>query len=337
MTIIKDSEIEFAGLILVLRQTKSATGSTPLNDWLLDFTPESAWIPLSKNQGVTKIFIALSQPQIYAQLMQAICLQISKQRIVKWEESFYEVTGVEVNSFALNVLQITIHVSENLPFTLGRAIHALCFHWLGLADPSLAERLHGKEIFPITLAMKPGKSWQQMYLRVSLLQKELLAPLLMGLSQELGKEITITGVPCRLSKSVEILQSNSFEALAQISGQKQIGLEFLSPTSFKQSQVIQPFPLPGLVFNGLWRRWNAFAPAQLQFPQVDWQGMTSAYELKTKALKMKGGAEIGATGWVRYEFPDGEAQIATTLAHFATFAGVGRKTAMGMGQVKVMR
>ncbi len=41
-------------------------------------------------------------------------------------------------------------------------------------------------------------------------------------------------------------------------------------------------------------------------------------------------------GWVRYRFPDPEqARIATILSHFAFFSGVGRKTALGMGQAMV--
>ena len=154
--------------------------------------------------------------------------------------------------------------------------------------------------------------------------------------QDIGGEITLTGIPCRLGKWVEILQTNSFEALSQVSPQKLIELQFLSPTSFKQSQVIQPFPLPELVFGSLLRRWNAFAPVELQFPVIEWKGVTSAYELKTYAHKMKGGAEIGTQGWVRYEFPPEQAAIATVLAHFADWAGVGRKTAMGMGQTRLL-
>ncbi len=85
------------------------------------------------------------------------------------------------------------------------------------------------------------------------------------------------------------------------------------------------------------RRWNTFAPPELQFPEVEWNGLVSAYDLKTHALKMEGGAEIGAQGWVKYRFLDSQqARIATILAHFATFAGVGRKTAMGMGQVRLV-
>lgn len=48
---------------------------------------------------------------------------------------------------------------------------------------------------------------------------------------------------------------------------------------------------------------------------------------------MKVGAEIGNCGWVRYEFPE-KAAIATVLAHEACFAGIGRKTAMKMGQAR---
>jgi CRISPR-associated endoribonuclease Cas6 len=65
--------------------------------------------------------------------------------------------------------------------------------------------------------------------------------------------------------------------------------------------------------------------------------LVAAYELKTHALKMEGGSEIGAQGWIRYHFPISEqAKLATILAHFAFFSGVGRKTSMGMGQTKLV-
>lgn len=334
MTYTKDSEPGIAGLSVVLRST-ARVQSTPLTDWL-PFEQTPAWIPLAKSEGVAKVMAALSQPGFYPALMQAICQQIGQNTAVEWQGMIYDLTGVEVDSHALHLLQLPISAAEPLPLTLGRAIHAQCFHWLAAADSALAERLHQKDNFPITLAIKPGSSRQQMYLRIGLLQKELLAPLLWGLSQDIGGEITLTGIPCRLGKWVDILQTSSFEALSQVPTQKVIELQFLSPTSFKQAQGIQPFPLPELVFGSLLRRWNAFAPVELQFPVVEWKGFTAAYELKTHAFKMKGGAEIGSCGWVRYEFPASQAAIATVLAHFACFAGVGRKTAMGMGQAKLL-
>ncbi len=335
MTYTNGSELEIAGVYLVL-QTVNTTPSTSLLDWLPACEYSLAFIPLTNTQGVTKIFVALPKPELYPQLMQVILAQIAKDRIVEWLGKSYIITGVEINNDSLHILQIALQGDEIKSEGLNRAIHALCFHWLALADTDLAEKLHGKENLPIALTFKPPKSKQQLYLRIGVLQKDILAPLLWGLSRELGEDITLADVPYRVGKAVEIIKSFNFEDLLKIPPQQEIGLQFISPTSFKQSQIIQPFPLPELVFNSLLRRWNAFAPNTLKLPTVEWQGMTAACEIKTKTLKIKANNEIGSIGWVRYRFPVEQAQIAATLAHFAEFAGVGRKTAMGMGQVRLI-
>ena len=335
MTSTNENELKIAGLSVVLQPTVRMN-TTPLKNWLSELASPPAWIPLARQNGVNKVMAVLSNPD-YTAIMQQLFQQISYRTAVEWQGKQYEITGVEVDNNELHVLEIPIFPSAPLPPTLGRAIHAQCFYWLANADPTLAERLHQTDSFPITLTIKPGPSPTQLYLRIGLLQRELLAPLLWGMSQDIGGEVTFTGIPCRLGNWIEIRRSSSFETLSQVPTQNIIDLEFLSPTSFKQSQNIQPFPLPELVFSSLLRRWNTFAPLELQLPVIEWQGWTSAYELKTLALKMKGGAEIGTKGWVRYEFPDSEqAKIATTLAHFAGFAGVGRKTAMGMGQTRIL-
>lgn len=336
MTYTQDSESGIAGLSVVLRSSHAPRKLQPLQGWLAEFEPAPTWIPLNRNNGVTRIMAVLPQPQPYPDLMQTICRQIGSSTAVEWQGRPYNLTGVEVDAHSLHTLQVSITAAEQLPPTLGRAIHALCLRWLTFADADLATRLHQAHPLPLTLAMR-SISAKQLFLRIGILQKELLAPLLWGLSQDLGSETTLTEVPCRIGKGVEILHTSSYETLVQLPPQRSVDLQFLTPTSFKQGQTIQPFPLPDLVFGGLLRRWNAFAPVDLQLPDQEWQGVTAAYDLKTYALRMKGGAEIGAQGWARYEFKSQEqAQIATTLAHFASFAGVGRKTGMGMGQTRLM-
>jgi CRISPR-associated endoribonuclease Cas6 len=335
MTFIKDTEAVIAGLSLVLKSTADAITPTPLISWLPPIQPLPVWIPLNVTDGVTRIMPVLPEPILYPNLVQSICQGIGQDTLVEWGQKPYELTGVEVDSNALHIIQVSISATKPLPATLGRAIHALCFQWLAAADPMLAEHLHQENSMPITLAIQYCSS-QKMQLRITLLKRELLAPLLWGLSANLGGEIMLADIPCWLGKWIDIPQASSFEKLVQMPAQRVIELQFLSPTSFKQSRAVQPFPLPELVFNGLLRRWNRFAPEKLQFSEVEWSGLVSAYELKTYALKMAGGAEIGAEGWVKYRFSDVEqARIATVLAHFACFAGVGRKTAMGMGQVRL--
>lgn len=323
----------FAGISIILRPTETSSPPISLSEWLGDTAP--IWIPLRKIDGVTKIMPVLPEAMLYDNLMRSLLGQIAENSLVQWREKSYEIGGVEVNSDSLHTIQVSITTVQPLPPTLARAIHALCLRWFNNTSPELAERLHKQENLPMALGLKYC-SPKKMLLNISLLQKELLAPLLWGMSADLGGEIVLAGIPCRLSNWVEIIQGTSFEKLVQIPTQNFIELAFLTPTSFKQGKNIQPFPLPELVFNSLWRRWNIFAPEKLQFPPIEWNGVVSAYELKTYAMKMEGGAEIGAEGTIRYRFTDSEqAKIATILAQFACFAGIGRKTAMGMGQVAI--
>lgn len=335
MTSTTEINSQIAGLSVVL-QPSNKTNTTPLNSWLLDLKTAPNWIPLAKHNGINKVLAVLPNCEKYPELLQHIFKHISYGTVLEWEGKSFELTGVEIDNHDLHALEIAVFASDILPHTLGRAIHAQCFQWLANASPDLAEELHSQAIFPITLSTKPSPSRNQIYIRIGILKRQLLAPLLWGMSRNIGCDITLTGIPCRLGKWIDIKHSASYESLMQVTPQKMITLEFLSPTSFKQGQKIQPFPLPELVFSSLLRRWNHLAPEAYQLPQIEWDGFICAYDLKTVALKMKSDPEIGGKGWVRYQFSDPQqAQIATTLAHFAGFAGVGRKTTMGMGQTRI--
>ncbi len=334
MTFTKDIETTFASMNLIMRPEAKSTNFVSLESWVSDTQFAPVWIPLQIVNGITKIMPVLPDCRLYPQLMQSIYQRILSQEIIlDWQNQPYQLTGVEVDANALHIMLISIFPTAPLPATLGRAIHAQCFQWFANADPILAENLHQENSLPITIAMQ-YISPQKMLLRITLLKRELLAPLLWGLSRNLGNEIILAGISCQVGKCINILESTSFEKLAEIPSQNIIELQFLSPTSFKQKQNVQPFPLPELVFGNLLRRWNTFAPAKLQFSHIEWSGLISAFELKTHALKMEAGAEIGSKGWVKYRFLDPEqARISTILSNFAIFAGVGRKTGMGMGQI----
>ena len=248
------------------------------------------------------------------------------------------------------VVELAAADRGNIPFTLSRALHGLVMNWLNLGNPQIADSIHASQESPLSLSGLLGnrrsrgtQAGDNFYFRVGLLDGSLMEPLLVGIEKwgtqplilgqfafALRSIYTLPGTH-RLAGSADYrLLANTPQTLADIE------LNFLSPTSFKQSRGIQPFPLPELVFGSLLRRWNAFAPEELNFPAVEWEGLVSAYELKTYALKMEAELEIGAQGWVRYRFSNPEqAKLATVLAHFAFFSGVGRKTSMGMGQTQL--
>lgn len=256
-------------------------------------------------------------------------------------------------SFNLYAIAIKLGAIDRgyLPSTLGRAIHAQVLKWLQIGNPTVSKFVHESQESPISLSGLIGHRRQsgiqagdEFYFRICLLNGSLIEPLLLGIERSENEPINLGNFTFAIKQVYSLpgthpwVDSTTYEMLAKLPNfSDDITLEFFSPTSFKQEQNIQPFPLPELVFFSLQRRWNFFAPESLKFEAIPWRVLVSAYQLETHALKMETYSEIGAKGWVKYRFLNPEqARIATILAHFAFFAGVGRKTSMGMGQTKLI-
>ncbi|MGB3535824.1 MAG: CRISPR-associated endoribonuclease Cas6 [Microcoleaceae cyanobacterium] len=256
-----------------------------------------------------------------------------------------------LNSKTLHSWVIELGAAEKgkVPATLSRAIHAQVMNWLNLSSPIIADTIHNMQASPFSLSGLMGsrrkggtQPGDRFLIRISLLDDTLVQPLLNGIEKWGNKPIILGKFPFVLRQvytlpgTHRLAGSTSYEVLSKtaVLGNS-LTLEFLSPTSFKQTDGIQTFLLPELVFSSLWRRWNQFSPERLQLLKQEWQGKVSAYELKTQALKMEGGGEIGAQGWVKYCFKDPQQmKMAIILAQFAFFSGIGRKTSMGMGQAR---
>ena len=322
-----------AGVRVVLKPAINSNSSIHLSDWLSEFDLSPIWIRLTPKQGVSKAVPVLLETKKYPLLLKSICQQLGNQTIIEQGGKHYEISGIEVDSDDLYDIRLSLKAESAFPKSINRAVHALFFQWIANADSQLAETLHNSDNLPLTISSRLFRA-NRLEIRITLLTRQLLCPLLWGVNQDLGKKIEIDKIPCLLNEQINLFDSVNYKKLFNVTPESIINFRFHFPTSFKQNNCIQPFPLPELVFSNLLRRWNSFAPAEYQFPQIDWQGMTAAYDLKTQVIK-KEVAEIGSVGWVKYEFKDIEqARIATTLAHFANYSGIGRKTALGMGRVQ---
>jgi CRISPR-associated endoribonuclease Cas6 len=260
-------------------------------------------------------------------------------------------TQLNQNQLQSIVIELGIGKKGTPPATLNRAIHSCVLNWLNLADSQLAQNVHEANISPLCLSGLIGNRRQPYSLegdyflfRIGILDQTLIKPLLRGIESQENQKLILAKFPFILRQVYNLPHSHTlakltdYYSLAMYSHpSNEIKLHFLSPTSFKQKQGIQTFPLPELVFNSLLNKWNHFAPEDLHFPSMEWTALVSAFEIKTHALKLEGGAEIGCQGWVKYRFKnEEEARIASILANFAFYAGIGRKTSMGMGQCKLM-
>jgi CRISPR-associated endoribonuclease Cas6 len=143
-----------------------------------------------------------------------------------------------------------------------------------------------------------------------------------------------------------------------------LGLEFASLTTFnranKRSQVYgghyARVPMPQYVFPGLVRRWQELAPpalAGLVQPEkieqyiADDGIVISDYDLRPHQVYFTRHVQSGFVGMCRYDVRGPDEQVTEEapltvrqqilmLAQLAFYCGVGYKTAMGMGQVRVV-
>lgn len=136
------------------------------------------------------------------------------------------------------------------------------------------------------------------------------------------------------------------ELLAQAQPERDVTLEFLSPTAFNFGQqdwgkqfVI--LPEPALVFESLLRTWNAYSPAPFaEEPLKTYLAdhvVVKRYKAESHMLRYPRHFQVGFTGTVTCGLMAKDDEVCrqlNALADFAFYAGVGYKTTMGMGQVR---
>lgn len=145
-----------------------------------------------------------------------------------------------------------------------------------------------------------------------------------------------------LGAPVETCES-SYRALADAiftDARRPLGcdLRVRTPAAFKRQGAFVNVPERFLLFQNLLARWNAFTDAaRIEEPDLarhlaDACRMT-AYALSTQRFSVEGKAVTGFCGTMRLRFRgnDMTCRLAALLLRFAAFAGVGAKTAMGMG------
>jgi len=129
--------------------------------------------------------------------------------------------------------------------------------------------------------------------------------------------------------------------------ERKLTLQFYTPTAFRQGKYDSALPTPDRVFGSLLRRWNHHSGLEFSADILD-SVQPSYFDIRTEVAIdprrqfQHTGAKVhpsnqfmGCVGQVTYQVL-GQVEALTlkqlnTLADFALYAGVGRKTPMGMG------
>ena len=117
--------------------------------------------------------------------------------------------------------------------------------------------------------------------------------------------------------------------------ERNITFHLATPTAFRQGKYDSPLPTRDNVFKSLCDRWNTYSEIPIN-PEIIEYIFPSRFEIKTEVVKnYDTHSFIGCVGEIGYRIlgdasPETIKQI-NALADFAMFAGIGRKTTMGMG------
>jgi CRISPR-associated endoribonuclease Cas6 len=118
---------------------------------------------------------------------------------------------------------------------------------------------------------------------------------------------------------------------------RQLGFIFCTPTTFRQGQFDSALPTRENVFGSLLRRWNQYSG--IEFPDALIEHVfPSFFDIQTELVTDARSKLIGCVGMMNFRIL-GEVDATSikqinALADFALYAGVGRKTPMGMGMVR---
>lgn len=139
------------------------------------------------------------------------------------------------------------------------------------------------------------------------------------------------------------VRTDELRGLLDLPAPRRLGLRLATPTAFSLGgERVSTFPSPDLVFMNLVRAWEGLGEDHgISGPlreYVSAQVLAGAYRLHTEPFLIQNQTQLGAVGEVEYVRLDGTdhplGRALNLLAQFAFFAGLGRKTAMGMGMVR---
>jgi len=261
-------------------------------------------------------------------------------------------------SIVINVIPISDFLSPN--YLSGRHLHALFLTLVSSVNQELGNYLHKSQAdkaFSISL-FQVGTQYDHIHwkypeyiptgvpcwFRISLLDEALfsqLTQLWLNLNPNrpwhLGNgDLYITSILGTPQPTQPWANSCSYEQLYAESSETEREFRFslATPTAFRHSRYDTSLPTPELVFNSLWRRWNKYSG--IPFDSIAIESIfPSFFHIATEMIPDSRSKFIGCIGYIHYRLL-GEVETAqikqiNTLANYALYCGIGRKTTMGMG------
>ncbi len=112
-------------------------------------------------------------------------------------------------------------------------------------------------------------------------------------------------------------------------------ITFRTPVSFLKGKRYNALPVVDLVFSSLVRKWNAYAPVEIDLGDFEEGAWITSFNIRTKKENLERFIFVGALGWITIKFDRARQMTGNALLRFGTYSGVGAKTSFGFGSIKV--
>ncbi|XHX78543.1 MAG: CRISPR-associated endoribonuclease Cas6 [Stenomitos frigidus ULC029] len=267
------------------------------------------------------------------------------------------------HSLVLNLLP-----ASSIPpgYLTGKHFHALFLTLVSSVDKALGDRLHEQKtekaftLSPLQRSnhnrpdhtlqwdyQQPVPAQTPCWWRISLLDEALfsyLTPLWLNLNPahpwHLGPaDLHITSI---LGTAQFTQPWANFCPYAQLYEQasdhaRQLTFRLCTPATFRQGNYDSALPTRESVFYSLLKRWNRYSGMTFPETLIDYL-FPSFFDLRTELVNDPKSKWAGCVGTIGYRLLGDADTVAikqlNTLADFALYAGIGRKTPMGMGIVR---
>lgn len=250
------------------------------------------------------------------------------------------------------LLEVILETAHQRPTgLLGVPLHGLIFSALETLSPALSTRIHDAPIKPFRI----GQShWEEAENGANSLVSFQLGVLDDGLLEQVLEALAVgtrhgDAESTLRSEVVDIVvtRQESYNDLyarhaSAVTG-RLMRFEFLTPATFKTTDMDMPFPVPKTVFYGLQRRWETFSDLHFSADLSDWVGRAvhvQDFRLFPRRAHFKGvrsstlTACVGEAEYYMARPGDAEPTFVRLLADYANYSGVGYKTAYGLGHVE---
>ena len=242
----------------------------------------------------------------------------------------------------LKTLELIIAAPEGVKFSqsAGSVLHGVLMQHI---DSYYAEELHKNQLNPYSQYVYFDRERQQLLWRISALNKqaadEILSPMFLLPEKIFLKqknwELTVKGKNYISDTTYDDIAARYF---TQECSYNAVEYKFLTSCSFKSNGEYVIFPGQQLLMQSLVKKWNAFAASN----KLDEQGIAeklaqemyvAGYNMSMNPFALEGTRIPAFRGVYRLGLKNNVMlkKIICMLSEFASFAGIGIKTSLGMG------